>query len=666
MLTVDRVCLQCGKELPKQKQSTAKFCGAGHRNKYHNAIARAKNLAKAAEENGAVLQSRRRGSTYERGLALDYWTQVLNGTMTVTAVADLLGVTVASASRSMATFRVELQKELDAEVWSMDERFAALLPTAEIEQLRSMEPDDESPLQESLLAIVEGAFWSFEHEFVTIGSRQQRFLVKPFHREIITEMVKAFVWGSRVLILTPPRHGKSELMIRFVAWIIIMYPNIQVIWVASNIDLAGGMTGKLKGIFEHSKALREAFLPPGKRFGDKGCTRWTENAFTLYTRTDHTLTSPTFIGLGSTSTIAGRNADFIGIDDLEERKTVNTADLRLKSRQKHAEIMERQEDHTGVVTIASRQHPDDIPNHLMDESGDDAWKVLVYPAHDEINCEEDPDEYKAHVECMLMPEIRPYKWLMKMQTETEALGLPGRYPLRYLQKSVPVEGIIFDIPLIKEVCLDKSRGIGMDELPPLSLLAGLDPAPRGTQASFLWGWDGETLHMIDLETAEAGGVIGAISVMERWYEKYQLDTWIHEDNSGQIDAWDHVPEFKALKQYINIKSHTTGHNKQDPESGISAMAPWYHSGRISLPYGTAEARRKTNLLLRQLELWTSDGLARKGKTDIKMAHWFPFPRIMRWAKRDRKAKLRLTSQQSFPSIGRNMNSAPWHTSYPGG
>ena len=664
-LDLDRACLSCARVFPKHAPLSKKYCNSSCRQKAYRDKVRDEKLVELAETQGAIPQSRRMGKTYTTLIDTGLMGQIIEGTTTSTAAATMIGVTVAAVSRAVGQYRVELRKSAAATQWEMLPQYQAMLPIAEIEQLRSLEPDDDSPLQQQLLAIVEGAFWSFEHEFVTIGSNQIRFLVMGFHREIIHEMTKAFLWGTRVLVLTPPRHGKSELMIRFVAWIILMFPNIQIIWVAANTDLAAGMTTKLKGIFEHSKELREAFLPPTKRFGDKGCVRWTENAFTLYTRTDHTLTSPTFIGLGSTSTIAGRNADFIGVDDLEERKTVNTSDLRLKSRQKHAEIMERQEDHTGVVTIASRQHPDDIPNHLMAEEGDEAWVVLVYPQHDEINCIEDPEDTKVHIDCMLMPEVRSYAKMETKRLEIEALGLPGRFPLRYLQKAVPIEGIIFDIPLIKEKCLDRSRGIGMNELPPMTLLAGLDPAPRGVQASFLWGWDGETLHMIDLETEKAGGVLGAISVMERWHDKYELTEWIHEDNSGQIDAWEHVPEFRALKAFIHMKSHTTGHNKQDPESGISAMAPWYHAGRISLPYGTAEARRKTNLLLRQLELWTSDGL-KKGKTDIKMAHWFPFPRIMRWFKRDAKVKLRLTSQQSYPSMGANLNSAPWSTNYPGG
>lgn len=269
---------------------------------------------------------------------------------------------------------------------------------------------------------------------------------------------------------------------------------------------------------------------------------------------------------------------------------------------------------------------------------------------------------------MLMPEIRSYRWLMKQQTETEALGLPGRFPLRYLQKAVPVEGIIFDIPLIREKCLDRSRGLGMAELPPLRLVAGLDPASRGVQASFLWGWDGTTLYMIDMEAQSAGGVLGANSVMSDWDDDYQLKLWYHEDNSGQIDAWKHVDLLQDTirDRDLIVKPHTTGNNKHDPESGISSMAVWYHSGRISLPYGNAAARRKTNALLRQLELWTSDGLRKKGKTDIKMASWFPFPNIQKWAREQRgEIKLELTSGQSYPDMN-TLNQPDWHTAYPGG
>jgi len=608
---------------------------------------------------------RRRGPVYvELKQRPELVRRLLGGKLSQADAATELETTAASISRAMAAIRYEISRDVRNAEWMIPEEFKAMIPVALLDRLTEIGPDH--PHVEGLVAECAAAFWLFESAFFTVGSKQQPFIVKPFHREVVDGMIRAYAFGSRLLVLTPPRHGKSELVIRFAAWLIVMFPNIQILWVAANKDLAGQMTSKLKGTFEHNKKMREAFLPPGQKYGDKGCVLWSKAEFTLYTRTDHTLKSPTFTGLGSTSTVAGRDCDFIGVDDLEERKTVATPELREKSRTKHAEIMERQEDHTGVVTIGSRQHPDDIPNHLMDQDGEDAWAILVYPAHDEISCVEDPDDYAAHIDCMLMPEIRSYKWLMAMESEAVALGLPGRFPLRYQQEPVPEEGVVFDIPLIKEKCLDRSRGLGMGELPPMRLVAGLDPASRGVQVAFIWGWDGETLHMIDFDEKIGGSVIGAVSVMERWDDAFDLKLWFHEDNSGQIDAWRHVPEYVDVQtnRSLIVKPHTTGMNKHDPESGLSSMAIWYHAGKVSLPYGTPAARRKTRRLLTQLQNWTSDGFSKRGKTDIKMAHWLPFPTIVKWGKDERKLTLVESNEASYP--GYDYDHAPWpDTIYPG-
>ena len=610
--------------------------------------------------------SKRHGAVFQKLLDKPEMVEWIDqGTVPQSYVASVLGTSEAEVSRAYAAFKLRERLELVADEWRMSPAAVAMIPVAELDRLRAIgSAHRHAP---GLLAECAAAFWAFEHEFFTIGSRQDSFIVKPFHREIIDEMVRTFVFGSRLLVLTPPRHGKSELVIRFVAWIIVMFPNIQILWVAANKDLASQMASKLKATFRFNKHLREMFLSPGRKFGDPGTELWRETEFTLYTRTDPTLKAPTFTALGSTSTVAGRDADYIGIDDLEERKTVATSDLRAKSRQKHSEIMERQELHTGVVTIASRQHTEDIPNHLMQEEGEDAWKILTYSAHDELGCVVvDPEDYEAHVDCVLMPEIRPYRWLMARESESIALGLPGRFSLRYLQVPIPESGIVFDMKIIKEECLDRSRGLGMEALPAMRLIGGLDPAARGTQVAFLWGWDGTTLHMIDYTPQIGGSVMGAVEIMRDWAVRYDLRLWIHEDNSGQIDAWRHVqPYIDVIDKFdLIVKPHTTGMNKHDPESGISSMASWYHTGRISLPYGTGEARRKTHGLLRQLELWTSDGLSKRGKTDIKMAHWLPFPTVTKWSVSANEVHLRESPESSYPGVS-SFSQAPWgETGYP--
>ncbi len=662
----------CPRWIPLGKSRNARYCSADCSQKVRNARLKAKKKLSAMEtdweETATESKSRREGGTYRRLVKSGHAQHIVDGSMTASHAAKLLDVTIASVSRSMGTYRVNIALEEKAKLWKMKAKHARLIPSADLDTLTEMGPElSRTKEYKRLMRSVQKAFWKFESRYFTIGSKAEAFIVKRFHRRILKSLIITRVHGERVLILTPPRHGKSEIVLRFVAWLMVMYPNIQILWVASNSKLAVIMTRKLKGVFQYNHQMRKELLPPGKKFGDKDAPKWTEDEFILYTRTNHTLKSATFTAIGSNGTVAGRDADWIGVDDLEELKTVGTSDMRKKSRMKHAEIMERKEDHTGVCTIASRQHPDDIPNHLIGMDGDEVWKTLVFPAHSD-ECDIDPDLEDEHTTCMLMPEVRSYKWLMKMKREAESLGLPGRFPLRYLQKAVAIEGVIFDVPLIKEICLDRSRGLGVPEGITGRMIAGLDPAPRGTQASFGWLWTETTTYMIDLEEASAGGVMGAVDVMKRWLSAYDLTDWVHEDNSGQIDAWSHVPEYRALKydSPVNIMIATTGANKHDPSFGISSMASWYHSGRINLPYGTPEARRKVNVLLRQLELWTSDGLTGKGKTDVKMAHWLPFPRMQRWQYDTDEVELELVSEQSYPGIGRN-NNAPWgFTGYPGG
>jgi hypothetical protein len=366
--------------------------------------------------------------------------------------------------------------------------------------------------------------------------------------------------------------------------------------------------------------------------------------------------------------VAGRDADYIVIDDLEERKTVATSDLRQKSREKHNEIMERKEEHTGVCTIESRQHIDDIPNHLQSQTGSESWRYISFPAHSD-ECALDPDVIDGHDGngCVLFPEVRSYRWLMARKQEAEELGLMGRYELRYLQKAVAIEGLIFDLPRIKENALDRSRGLGLGGIVPSgTMIGGLDPAPRGNQAAFGWLWTPQTTYMIDLEVQRGGGALGALAVMRRWHVDYGLDTWVYEDNLGKQDFFTR-PDFISLKAELNLTvlPHTTGRNKHDPELGISSMAPWYHTGRFNLPYGTAEARRKVNMLLRQLELWTTDGINKRGKSDIKMASWFPFPRMQKWSKEERPKRVVHVDDDmlgtSYPLLGgmSDLNEVPW-------
>jgi hypothetical protein len=185
------------------------------------------------------------------------------------------------------------------------------------------------------------------------------------------------------------------------------------------------------------------------------------------------------------------------------------------------------------------------------------------------------------------------------------------------------------------------------------------------------------MSMVDVDTLQSGGSQGALKVMREWYHTYGLLLWFFETNSTQVDWLDNIKrELKTrpchicgeTHEDIIVKDHNTGKNKKDAELGISSMAPMYHSGSIDLPFGTNEARRKTNMLLRQLELWTTDGVTnKKAKTDVKMAQWFPWAgKIQAFTKEQQIPTLHIQDDASYAGIS-SFSNAPWNaTQYPGG
>jgi hypothetical protein len=544
-----------------------------------------------------------------------------------------------------------------------------MLPVAKMHRIKELGmAGDMGEEFEALVDDLVHAYSVFSRYYFNLEGKRP--LVKDFHLKWIRSIIVAYATGGKQLILSPPRHGKSEMMIRFVVWFIVMDPNIRIGWFCASSDVAKIMVGAVKDILESHEGLIADTLPPGDLYdpGLKSTNPWTTKELKVAPQTHVGAKSASMIGLGRTSKFLSRDMDIIVIDDMEDYDSCREESQRNYSRNKLAEIGTRKVEQTAEVAIGSRQHPDDIPNHLLGLEGSILqWKVIVDSAHDE-ECGLDPDEYDQHIDCMLFPEVRSYRYLMEKKLEMEVLGLGHLYPLRYLNKAVPEEGLVFDLEKIRDNALNRDRGLGLADLPLGRLVAGLDPSARGIQAAFVWHYRDEKLSMVDLDAKQSGGMAGAHSIMRLWHDMYGLTDWFYEDNSQQVEFFnDPRTKALALELGLNIRPYTTGKNKQDPELGISSMAPWYHDGRVDLPYGTNEARKKVNLLLRQLELWTVSGvLNRKSKTDIKMASWFPFPTIVKWLKQDRSLNVVHDKNASYPGID-SFNTAPWgNSAYPSG
>jgi hypothetical protein len=568
----------------------------------------------------------------------------------------------------MEGVRFDVQMDKRKAGWTRSDDIEALLPRDVLAKARALgkEPDPTSPDFEIHLELLVESYIAFQERFFEIRPGV-RFIVKSFHRIWIKSIIHAWLTGGKQLILSPPRHGKSELLIRFVVWAICLDFTVRVMWVAASSDVAKLMLGAVKDHLENNEPLIHAVLPPGETFKPdrQGGKVWHQSEIKIDQMKIIGQKSSTMLALGRTSKVLSRDVDILIVDDLEDFDSTREEHNREYGRQKYAEIGTRKEEKTLWVNIGSRQHPEDLASHLMETASKQGWKVIVNSAHDE-GCPYDPDDFDKHEDCVLFPEVRSYRWLMEKKMEMDDLGLEGSYDMRYLNMPRPTKGLVFRVETIRAGCLDRSRDVGVGELPAGRLIAGLDPASRGTQAAFCWLWTPEVLYMVDLETQEAGGFEGALRVMDDWDRRYDLKDWKYEDNSQQIEFF-RDPRVTKLQNAtgIQIRPYQTGKNKQDPELGLSGMAPLYHSGRINLPYGTRGARVKVNMLLRQLQNWTTEGKSRRGKTDVKMASWFPFPTILRWNREERALNIVDAGSGSYPGIT-DMNQVGWTTQgYPG-
>lgn len=193
------------------------------------------------------------------------------------------------------------------------------------------------------------------------------------HHELIAEKLEAVARGEvlRLMICTPPRHGKSELASRrFPAWFLGLFPEKQIIAASYNSDLADDFGREVRNIVASPEFgnLFETQLAPDS----KAANRW------------HTNEGGMYIAAGVGTAMTGRGADVLLIDDpFKDRKEADS-ELQRKNvwdwytSTAYTRLMPG----GAIVVINTRWHDDDLSGRLLFEQdeGGDKWDVLVLPA----------------------------------------------------------------------------------------------------------------------------------------------------------------------------------------------------------------------------------------------------------------------------------------------
>lgn len=273
--------------------------------------------------------------------------------------------------------------------------------------------------------------------------------------------------SPRLMILMPPRHGKSELAsIRFPAWHLGHYPHHELINVGYNLDLPMGFSRKVREIFRDP--VFQSCFPNSKLSPDsQSVEKW------------NTTAGGGFTAAGTGGGITGKGAHILIVDDpIKDQEEADSALVRDKLWDWYqSTAYTRLAPGGGVLVIQTWWNDDDLAGRLQaamakigKEGADeriDRFEIIKYPAlseqweyrddsdpdvpgpiirtDEEIDVNNPPPGFSRHLtllrpkDCCLHEERYPTEALKRIRANLQ----PRIWSALYQQNPVPDEGMYF-------------------------------------------------------------------------------------------------------------------------------------------------------------------------------------------------------------------------------
>jgi predicted phage terminase large subunit-like protein len=200
-----------------------------------------------------------------------------------------------------------------------------------------------------------------------------RYAVAPMH-QLICEKLERVERGEckRLMIFTPPRHGKSELVSRrWPARYIGKFPTAQFISASYGDDLATDFGRDVRNIVASEEYRR---LYPGTVLSHDSAAKgkWHTTAGGIYISTS--------VGKG----VTGRGADVLNIDDpIKDRIEAESETVRKNIWDWYTSTAYTRLMPGGAIVLTmTRWHEDDLAGKLLEaaKGGADQWEVIDLPA----------------------------------------------------------------------------------------------------------------------------------------------------------------------------------------------------------------------------------------------------------------------------------------------
>lgn len=202
------------------------------------------------------------------------------------------------------------------------------------------------------------------------GRTMPRYRAAAHHRAI-ADALMAVERGEidRLIIIMPPRHGKTELAsVRFPAWYLGRHPERRIIGASYAAKLAYRLSRQARNTLASPANPFEAHLAPGAAT----VAAW------------DTTSGGGYIAAGIDGGITGMGAHLLVIDDPIKNALDAASSLKRDAAWEwyRSVAYTRLEDHAAIVVIATRWHEDDLIGRLLANQAEDGdrWAVLRLPA----------------------------------------------------------------------------------------------------------------------------------------------------------------------------------------------------------------------------------------------------------------------------------------------
>lgn len=455
------------------------------------------------------------------------------------------------------------------------------------------------------------------------------------------------------ILLVAPRHGKTELVMHALIWLMLYNPNIRIIYVQGVAKTAVRIMKHIQWELEHNAELVRLYGP----FKDDDVT-WNSEEFTLATRTVANK-SPTFLPSGIVSNLRSLDADIIVVDDPQDLKRVKSETVAQNDfEQVTTELMTRREKHTPVFGIGSHLPVvwGDLWSKLEDSQEElnttgQVIHIRKIAAHDTEVCTGNHDDPEP--KCVLWPKVRPW-WFLEAQKALLDKVVPGLFDVVFNQKDRAAGLQLFQAEVLEAPYWVPEEDTKDDK--------GKYPAPPAVDDQ-VWGildytrswkeWPsccGQIVAGLGFDPAASERSDGSESALviragcARCGRRFLIDYWHkHQSPERNPDTIDQYvasyrslglsrvrievnayqkslardPRIKEMKRNrkVHVDEWRTDDRKNDPALGVPNMATYQNDGMLSVPAKTLADRAFGDAYIRAYKRYPAK------PNDIPMADW---------------------------------------------